>query len=182
MIEAGEDLSELPDIGEDLAGKIATIVESGSLPLREALRERIPDGLLDMLQVPGLGPRKVASLYKGLGIQGLQDLEQAAASGKIRELSGFGPRTEQNIRDELARMKHGEQGRMLLAKAEEFAEPLREQLRLRTSASAWTRRAAAGSSPTMLSTPALSLNRASCCGDSEWHTRTLTSPTSPSKK
>lgn len=129
MIDAGQDLSDLPDIGDDLAGKIATIVQHGSLPLLEGLRERLPEGLLDMLRVPGLGPRKVASLYKELGIQGLQELEQAAESGKIRGLSGFGPRTERNIRDELARMKHGEQGRMLLAQAEEFAEPLREHLR-----------------------------------------------------
>lgn len=128
MLRQGRNLQELPDIGEDLAGKIETIIASGSLPLLDELLTRLPAGLMDMLQIQGLGPRKVASLYKELDIQDLERLRQAAESGEIRKLSGFGKKTEQNILEELQRLQQGEEQRILLAEAEQFAEPLREYL------------------------------------------------------
>lgn len=128
MLRQGKDLRELPDIGEDLASKIQTIVETGSLPLLEELLERLPAGLMELLDVPGLGPRKVAALYKELGIQDAERLKEAAEGGEIRKLSGFGKKTEQNILDELTRLQHGEKQRVKLADAEQYAEPLRDYL------------------------------------------------------
>jgi DNA polymerase (family 10) len=127
MLGQGQDLTELPGIGKDLAGKISTIVETGSLPLLEELKGRLPSGLLDMLQVDGLGPKRVAALYKELGVQNLDGLKQAAESGKVRELSGFGQKSEQKILSDLGREKPGAE-RVKLAEARPYAESLKKLL------------------------------------------------------
>lgn len=123
MIADGADLSELPGIGDDLAGKIAELVETGKLEMLEEVETRVPPGLSDICRVPGLGPRKAKALYEALGIDGIDALSQAAASGRIRDVPGFGKKSEENIRHELDRYARQEQ-RLRLIDAEHIAAPL----------------------------------------------------------
>ena len=89
-VEKGEDLTQIAGIGKDLAAKIGQIVITGRIAYLEELRQEMPAGLLDMLRLPGLGPKRVKILYDDLKIQDLTQLEAAAKSGKIQELKGFG--------------------------------------------------------------------------------------------
>jgi len=123
LLESGKDLSELPGIGAAIAEKIHTIVETGRLPQLEEVEARTPAALSDLMKIEGLGPKRVKSLYSQLNIRTPEDLERAARSGKIRELDGFGRKTEESI---LQRVRHfqGEAPRMRLPDAEDIAEPL----------------------------------------------------------
>ena len=87
MVKAGRDLTELDGIGEDLAGKIQEIVETGDLALLKQIEQRLPAELAEMLDLPGLGPKRVRALYDELGIANLKELEEAAKQGKIEALA-----------------------------------------------------------------------------------------------
>ena len=126
LIEQGEDLSELPDIGEDLAGKIQEIVETGTLPLLEELEEKIDPAMVELMDVPGLGPKRVGALHEALGITSRADLRRAAEEGRIREVDGFGEKTEKNILEGLDQI--GEERRWLLATIEPVVASLVEYL------------------------------------------------------
>lgn len=128
MVEAGEDLSELPAIGKDLAGKIAEIVETGHLAMLDEMQGKTPAGLVDMLGVPGLGPKRVHVLHDELGIDSLKGLAEAARAGRIRKLAGFGGKTEAKILRELETRGAGEH-RVKRLFAEEVAGTLLEHLR-----------------------------------------------------
>jgi DNA polymerase (family X) len=95
--DAARSLTDLPGIGKDLAVKIDAIVKTGQLPQLEEARREVPQGVVDMLRIPGLGPKKVAVLFKELSIRSLDDLRQAAQQGQIAGLKGFGKKTEQAI-------------------------------------------------------------------------------------
>ncbi|MBM9606604.1 DNA polymerase/3'-5' exonuclease PolX [Desulfopila inferna] len=123
-IAQGHDLTEIPGIGRDLAHKIEIIVETGSLPMLKELESRLPPGLKDIMRLSGVGPKKAAALYKELGIKNLEGLKKAAESGRIRELRNFGAKVEANILEEVNRGRKEGEGRSLLIKAEEYAEPL----------------------------------------------------------
>jgi len=128
MVRDGADLSELPGIGEDLAAKIVQIVETGELSALEDLKKEVPAGLVEVLGIAGLGPKRVQALHEHLGVDTIDDLTKAAKAGKIRELSGFGAKTEANILHELETRGSGET-RTMLRVAEEVAEPLVAYLR-----------------------------------------------------
>ncbi|MDT8451531.1 MAG: DNA polymerase/3'-5' exonuclease PolX [Gammaproteobacteria bacterium] len=128
LIEQKEDLSQLPGIGKDLAGKIKTIVETGKLPLLEEVQSRTPAALSDLMKIDGLGPKRVKALYRKLKIESLDDLRRAVKSGKIRELEGFGKKTEQMIGERLERFS-GEAPRTKLIEAEDIVKPLVEYLK-----------------------------------------------------
>jgi len=127
LVDAGADLSELPGIGKDLAGKIETILRTGKLPLLEQVRARVPAALVEMTRIEGLGPKRAKRLYGALKIRSLEDLQRAARSGRIRELEGFGAKTEQLIAQRAARAVSAER-RLGLADAEATAGPLVEHL------------------------------------------------------
>jgi DNA polymerase (family 10) len=128
LLAAGRDLSELPGIGKDLASKIATIVETGRLPLLEEVARRTPRVLSELMKIEGLGPKRVKTLYQVLNVRSVDDLERAAAAGRVRELPGFGAKTEQLILEGVRRLARGA-GRLKLSAAEEIAEPLAAYLR-----------------------------------------------------
>jgi len=128
MLEEGADLAELPGIGADLADKVATLVRTGRLPLLDQLAARVPAPLVAMTRIEGLGPKRAQALYRALKIRSLEDLARAARSGRIRELPGFGVRTEQLIAERAARVASAEQ-RLRLADAEQVAGPLVTWLR-----------------------------------------------------
>lgn len=123
LLAEGEDLSELPGIGKDLAGKIAEIIETGTFKVLENLEKEVPAELSALLQVAQLGPKRVATLHKELGIDTLDDLSEAAREKKIRNLKGFGEKIEKTIRQALKR-REGAEKRTKLAEAEQLVGPL----------------------------------------------------------
>jgi DNA polymerase (family X) len=97
LVERGEDLTTLPGIGEDLAGKMREIVETGKCRALDKLHAELPAAITELLHVPGLGPKRVRMLWHELDVQTLEQLARAARDGRIRELPGFGAKTEANI-------------------------------------------------------------------------------------
>ncbi|RLF41008.1 MAG: DNA polymerase/3'-5' exonuclease PolX [Thermoplasmata archaeon] len=106
-------LEELPGIGKAIAKKITEYVETGSLEFYEKLKKEIPVGILELLEIPSLGPKKVATLYNKLGIKTIEELKKACEEGKLRDLEGFGEITERNILRGI-KLKEKTQGRFLL--------------------------------------------------------------------
>lgn len=127
MVAANEDLSELPGIGEALAKKLKELVETGHLGALEQEEKRVPPALSDLMKIPGLGPRRVHELFEMLKITDLPSLEHALREGKIRNLEGFGEKTETRIREYLDR-KTQTTSRMLLVTAEQVVESLLKTL------------------------------------------------------
>jgi DNA polymerase (family 10) len=97
MVAAGEDLTELPGIGKELAAKIREILETGTVKALGKLQQRVPQSVTEILKLPNLGPKRVRILYHDLKIENLQQLSEAARQGRIRALEGFGEKTEKAI-------------------------------------------------------------------------------------
>jgi DNA polymerase (family 10) len=102
----GEDVAEiarrgelvsLPGIGKDLAGKIEEILATGTLAVLEDLRNKIPPGLVEMLEIPGLGPKMAKRFHEELQVMGVDELEELARGGKLQGLSGIRAKTEEKI-------------------------------------------------------------------------------------
>jgi DNA polymerase (family 10) len=129
LVEKGEDLSQYPGIGKDLAGKIGQVVRTGRLDLLDQLREELPGELSELMNISGVGPKRIAKIYKELDISGPDELLKAAKEGKIRDLSGFGRKTEQNIIEQAQRLTQERTGRLKLAEAEQLTEPLVDYLK-----------------------------------------------------
>jgi DNA polymerase (family 10) len=123
LVEKGEDLTLLPGIGKDLAAKIEEIVDTGECSSLQKLRKSLPPGLTDLLQIPGIGPRKVHALYHELDIHTPEQLLRAAKDGRLQTLHGFGEKTSQAIIKNIEahiQQKH----RMKLAVAAQYADAL----------------------------------------------------------
>ncbi len=116
-------LTDLPGIGKDLAEKIQKILQTGSHPLLKQLRKEMPKGLVQMMQLSNLGPKKVKKLYDKLKISSLKQLELAVKRKKISKLAGFGEKAEKNILDELGREK-GYKHQIKINQATQIAEPI----------------------------------------------------------
>ena len=125
---AEDRLGEIKGIGEALQEKITTLVTTGRLPYYEELRASVPKGLVDMLEISGLGPKKLRALNKELGIENVEQLEQACKEGKVATLAGFGEKTQQNLLEGIHR-RRAYATRHLLADALLAAEPLLDNLR-----------------------------------------------------
>lgn len=97
LVEEGKDLSEIPNIGESTAEKIHEILDTGTCERLEEMRRKVPPGLVALMRVPRLGPRKTMQLHKELGVESLEDLKEACENGKVRDLEGFGEKTEKNL-------------------------------------------------------------------------------------
>ncbi|MBU1671945.1 MAG: DNA polymerase/3'-5' exonuclease PolX [Actinobacteria bacterium] len=122
------DLTELPGVGKDLASKITEIATTGDLPLRRELEEQVPTGLMDVTKIAGLGPRKAYALYLALGVTDLDSLLEAARSGKVKTVKGFGPKTEANILEGIYAVK-GLGRRLLWSDAEPIAARVVEHMK-----------------------------------------------------
>src|SRR3989338_3448590 len=90
-------LREIPGVGEGLAEKITELVTTGKLKYLEELKKSFPESLLQLLQIQGLGPKKVKILYEKLKIKSVADLEKTAHAGTLSKLDGFGEKTSENI-------------------------------------------------------------------------------------
>ncbi|MEX0689630.1 MAG: DNA polymerase/3'-5' exonuclease PolX [Pirellulales bacterium] len=117
-------LEDLEGIGSDLAGKIATLLDTGRLPLLEELEREVPKVAFELMRVPGLGPKKVKALVEALGIDSLAALEEACRTGRVRGIKGFGPKTEAAILENLAFAQDPERTRVLWNEAEAVAASL----------------------------------------------------------
>ncbi|MBU4302379.1 MAG: DNA polymerase/3'-5' exonuclease PolX [Actinobacteria bacterium] len=129
VIAASKDrkLEDLPGIGRDLAGRIREILETGDLALMEDLEAQLPGSLLEVMKVPGLGPRKTHELFLELGVTSLDTLEEATGSGKVRRLKGFGPKTERKILEGIHSIK-GPGRRFFRSEAEVYALSILEHM------------------------------------------------------
>jgi DNA polymerase (family 10) len=134
-------LGEIKGIGEALEQKIAELVETGKLKYYDELKASIPPGLIAMLEIPGLGPKKIQALNKSLGVDSVEKLEAACKAGKVEELDGFGEKTQANILEGIER-RRTYASKHLLSDALRLAEPLLENLREHPEV---IRRSAAGS-------------------------------------
>jgi DNA polymerase (family 10) len=123
-----ERLGEIKGIGEALEQKITELFKTGKLKYYEDLKASIPSGMVEMLDIPGVGPKKIKTLHDKLGIENIEQLEAACKSGKIAELDGFGEKTATNILEGIQR-RRTYASKHLLSDALLVAEPLLEALR-----------------------------------------------------
>src|SRR6266446_1863744 len=121
-------LNEIEGIGESIQKKISELVTTGKLAYYEELKAAIPPGLVAMLEIPGVGPKKIKVLRDQLGIESVEQLEEACKNGKVAELKGFGAKTAQNILEGINR-RRAYASRHLISDAIPIAETLLEALR-----------------------------------------------------
>ena len=99
-LAAQDRLREIPGVGDAIARKIDEIIATGTLRLRDQLRAEIPSGVLDLLRVPGIGPRTASLLYRA-GVTGIADLRAALDDGRLNGIKGLGPKKIENLRRDL---------------------------------------------------------------------------------
>jgi DNA polymerase (family 10) len=121
-------LKDIPGIGEAIANKIEEFLDTGELQYLDKLKSEVPEGLLAMLEIPGLGPKKVALLHKELGLSTIEELKSACENHKLEGIKGLGTKTEENILRGIQLLKSGE-GRFLLNIAQEHGEELKAHLK-----------------------------------------------------
>ncbi|MEQ8836294.1 MAG: helix-hairpin-helix domain-containing protein, partial [Lacipirellulaceae bacterium] len=97
LAESDEGLTSIDGIGKDLAEKITTLLKTGSLPMLDELLAEIPPTVLAILRVPGLGPKRAAVIHKELGVNTLDELRAACKSDQVKDLKGFGKKTQETI-------------------------------------------------------------------------------------
>ncbi len=127
VVAAGT-LTELPGIGKALAAKIEELVTTGHLAALDRVRARLPAGIPELLRVPDLGPRKIAALHAALGVGSVAELEAACRDGRVREVKGFGEKTERKILEGIQRMRTAST-RIRLSDAREIGHQLVRLLR-----------------------------------------------------
>ena len=120
-------LGDIPGVGSAIADKIQEFVATRRIGYHEELKARIPAGVLELLQVRGLGPKKVQVLWQQLGITDLATLEQVAKHRRLRRVKGFGEKTEENILKAIGTYRQG-QARALLWDAARVVDAIRAHL------------------------------------------------------
>ena len=125
---AEKNLQSVPGIGEALAQKITELATTGRLGFFEQLQATVAPGLVELLQIPSLGPKKILALHQKLGVSSIAELAQACTDGKVAELDGFGAKTQEKL---LAGIKNREAygRRHIWWEAAQVAEPILEGLR-----------------------------------------------------
>src|SRR5918999_4217194 len=121
---------ELSGIGKTIAEKIDALLETGSIPSADKLKQKIPSGLVEVTRIPGLGPKRARLLHDELGIGSLDDLRRAVEDGSIDDVRGFGPKAKENLEVALAAgADGGDRARILLSQALAVGEELVAALR-----------------------------------------------------
>jgi DNA polymerase (family X) len=128
LVRRGDDLTALKGVGKDLAAAILALFETGEIPALAELAARVPAGLLDVVRVPGVGPKRAATLWRSLGVTSLDDLERAAGEGRVAALPGFGDKTQAKVLAGVAQVRR-HTGRVRLGDAEAALAPLLVTLR-----------------------------------------------------
>ncbi|HVS38057.1 MAG TPA: helix-hairpin-helix domain-containing protein, partial [Gemmataceae bacterium] len=127
IVKAGK-LTDIRGVGDTLRDKITMLVTTGKLPFLDDLRAKTPPGLLQMLRVGGLGPKKVKALYDQLGVDDLDKLKAACEAGRVAQLKGFGAKTQQKILESVEFLK-STADRVRIDQAEAAAQSLLDGLR-----------------------------------------------------
>ncbi len=122
------EFTEIDGIGKDLALKIGELLETGQIAMLEELRSQIPGGVLAMVRIPGMGPKKAAALHKELGITSLDALKAACEAGQVEALKGFGKKTQEKILAGIDTAAKAHQ-RMYWAHADEIVQLLLTHMR-----------------------------------------------------
>jgi DNA polymerase (family X) len=122
------DLTEIEGIGKDLAEKIAELVESGKLAMLEELRAEVPEGVMALLRIPGLGPKKAAVLFHELKITSLDMLRAACEADRVSGLKGFGKKTQEKILAGISFAATADE-RMYWAEADEIVQEILVHMR-----------------------------------------------------
>ena len=112
LLAAGEALPRMPGIAPELSAKIREIHDTGTSKTLEKLRKDYPAGVLELLRLPGVGPKRVRLFYRELGVGSLEELERAVRSGRLRTLGGFGAKSEQRLLESIMTVKSGHARRL----------------------------------------------------------------------
>jgi DNA polymerase (family X) len=128
VVAAEGTLTELPHIGDTLADKINEMLATGQLAFYEKLAAEIPPGVVDILRIEGVGPKKAKQFWKELNLTTVEALEQAAREGKLRDLSGMGAKSEQRILDGIESLKRQSTTRVPLGVAQPKAQAILDML------------------------------------------------------
>src|SRR3954469_14062058 len=128
MSQAGT-VTELPGIGKTIAEKIATLLETGTIPSADKLKAKYPPGLIEITRLPGFGPKRARKLFDDLGIKSLDELKEAVEQERLQDVPGFGPKAEENIRQALEAGVPDTRTRLLLSKALQIADSLMAAIR-----------------------------------------------------
>jgi DNA polymerase (family X) len=123
LVEQGSPLTQLPGIGKEMASHVRELVSTGTLAYRDELLAQFPRALIELMRLPGLGPKKARRLWDELGIDSVAALEEAGKSGRIAALSGFGEKSQTKILAGIEEHKKRSE-RRLLSDAERFVKPL----------------------------------------------------------
>ncbi len=123
LVDEEADLTELPAIGKGMAQNIDELVTTGELSVLNQLSEEIPASLIELMRLPGLGPKKARKLWDELGIETMEALEEAASEGRIATLAGFGEKTQDRILEGIAQYRTNV-SRFRLVEADELLPPL----------------------------------------------------------
>ena len=122
-------LEDLPRVGKAIAEKIATFLETGSLPFYDELAAQVPEGVVAMMQVPDVGPKTVRRLWKELDIASVEALQEAAEQGRLRGLKGFGAKTEERILKSIKLLERRSDDRTPIGTSLPLAQSLAQGLR-----------------------------------------------------
>ncbi len=138
-------LQDLPRVGEAIAEKIQTLLDTGTLPYYEALAEQVPAGVVAMLQVPDVGPKTVQRLWRELDITSVDALKKSAEEGRLRRLKGFGAKTEERILKSIELLSRRSDDRTPIGSSLPLAESLLTGLRAENGGGAVERISIVGS-------------------------------------
>ncbi len=127
QLAARGELRSIPGVGEAIEKKTLQILETGTCDLYERLKQQFPLSILELLELPGVGARTVRVLYEGLGVDGLDALEKAARSGRVRQLPRMGAKAEQRILESIERLRARPSG-IPLARALPLAEAIASRM------------------------------------------------------
>ncbi len=127
-MEAEGRLRQIQGIGEGIAKDIRDYLATGTIERYVAEKKDIPDSALEMMSIPGVGPKSASLVYKELGLKNIDELEKAIQEGKLRELSGFGPKKEENILRGIQLYREGS-SRMLLGPAFRLVDEILEYMK-----------------------------------------------------
>ena len=128
MVESGAKLTDLPGIGKEMASHIQELVTTGALRVLQDLTREVPYTLVEMVRLPGVGPKRANKLWRELGVETIDQLVAAAKAGAVESLAGFGKKTQERIVRGIASLKK-RAGRFRLAHADQLVEPLVEYMR-----------------------------------------------------
>ena len=128
MLEEGENLQDIPGIGEAIAKKTRELIQNSKLAYYEELKSEFPEGITRLLEVPGIGPKTAKQLSTELGIKTVDELEQAIQDGKVAELFRLGDKTAENILQQIQALRRKDQ-RIPLGEALPIVDEILDSLR-----------------------------------------------------